>query len=250
MDNIQKRLKQLRTHLGLTQRQISAELGVKPSYYSDLENGHRTITGKFIKKLQNKYFVSADWLYTGIGGFNTLNSEQIMYPKNVPPTVPKFEVHSLDKENTELKYQSEEEKTRKLAKERIEKLRESMINSEPKIITRVLLDIKRNNIKINELSNDLNDLQLFEYIISNLNYYYFNSIDLQLNSVAKFFKNGKFNYEDYKAAYLAELEKLEKIRPALHKIAKAIKEFYKDIEDFDTENIVKSYFGKSIKETQ
>lgn len=247
MDNIQNRLKQLRTYMGLTQRQISAELGVKPSYYSDLENGHRTITGKFIEKLKNKYSVSADWLYTGFGTLETLNSKQIKHPNSVPNNVPHSKVQQLnDIEKAFIWTDEQYENHKKNTDIRIKKMMESDGILELEFHKRLLTDIIQNHSKINALHSDLNDLRIFKYIIENLNYYYFNNVDLQLNSVSKFLKNGKFNYEDYKAAYLAELGKLEQIQPALHKISAAIKQFYKDIEAFDTENIVKGYFGEDI----
>jgi len=44
------------------------------------------------------------------------------------------------------------------------------------------------------------------------------------------------------------MEKLEITSLALHKILEAIKAFYKDLEEFDTEDIVNGYFGNIKKE--
>ena len=244
-ENIQGRLKKIRGLLGFTQRQISEVLGIKASYYSDLENGHRAITGKFISKLQNKFFISADWMYTGKGAITTLNSNQNLYPKNVPTVVP-------TKEGI-----SQEEWSKQRIADFISKFSNSENTGYPKdyfnddifylkanFEKKLLLDIIHNFPKINELHSHLSDLKSFEYVIGNLNHYYFNKIDLQFNSAEKYFKKGVFNYEKYRDDYFAELKKLDKLNPALHKISGAIKQFYKDIKEFDTENIIDGYFGK------
>ena len=122
---------------------------------------------------------------------------------------------------------------------------------------KLLLDVKTNYKEINDLDSPLNTFQNFEHIIDNLNYSYFNKISLQFHSGDKYFKNGVFNYEKYRDDYFSEVRKLEPIKPALVKIAAAIKEFYKDIKDFDTEKVIEGYFfmpppdiSPSIDETQ
>ena len=64
---IKTRLKELRKHLSLNQKQMAEILGVKQSYYSEVENGNRPVTGKLVENLSSQKSVSADWLYTGKG---------------------------------------------------------------------------------------------------------------------------------------------------------------------------------------
>lgn len=249
MDKIEDRLKLLRSHLGMTQRKISDILGVKASYYSDLENGHRTITGKFISKLQNHFPVSADWMYTGKGIMITLNSEQLLYPDIVPDNVPYLDNKGkLTNLIVSQFIDKDIEEQREKASLRLKQLRLNSIPFEFEIKKRLLNDLIHNHKKINNLHSNLNDLRIFESIIANLNYYYFNKIDSQFDSIDKFFENGKFNYEGYKAAFIKEMEKLDKISPALQKISEAIKAFYKDLEEFDTEDIINGYFGNTKQE--
>jgi transcriptional regulator with XRE-family HTH domain len=246
---INQRLKELRTHLGMTQKQLSLALGVKPSYYSDLENGHRTITGKFIEKLNKTFAVSADWMYTGKGTITTLKSNQLMYPSIVPSSVPLNDGTLTDKENTEQQIQ---------ARNRINKLikqanfiegagfpedyfNETNFYLKSQFEKKLFIDILNNYQEIKQLQDYLSDLQTFEYMIGNLNYHYFKSIDIQFHSSEKYFSNGVFNYEKYRDDYFAELRKLDTIRPALLKISTAIKEFYDEMKSFDIENIIEGY---------
>ena len=76
---INERLKVLRKNLDKSQREMSEILDVKASYYSDVENGRRPVTGKFIEKLKSAFNISTDWMYSGNGE---------MYPKNVSLGVP------------------------------------------------------------------------------------------------------------------------------------------------------------------
>lgn len=73
------RLKELRDHLGKTQKEIADTIGVKVSFVSDLENNRRSLTKKFASKLKEHFDFSTDWMLNGYGN---------MYPKNVPREVP------------------------------------------------------------------------------------------------------------------------------------------------------------------
>lgn len=46
---------------------MAEKLNVRQSYYSDVENGRRTLTSKFLSKLEDVTNVSKDWMYTGKG---------------------------------------------------------------------------------------------------------------------------------------------------------------------------------------
>lgn len=72
--SIDDRLKELRLSLNLTQKEMSERLDMRQSYYSDLENGKRNISGKLIEKLSKIFSVSPNWMYTGEGDKLLLNS--------------------------------------------------------------------------------------------------------------------------------------------------------------------------------
>ncbi len=61
------RLREVRKYLHLNQKEMAEMLTVKQSYYSEVENGKRPVTGKLVEILSTKKSVSADWMYTGKG---------------------------------------------------------------------------------------------------------------------------------------------------------------------------------------
>jgi transcriptional regulator with XRE-family HTH domain len=71
---INERLKEVREALKLSQKAISEALGVKQSYYSEVENGKRKVTARIINSLIVKYGISVDWLMTGKGVLNITKS--------------------------------------------------------------------------------------------------------------------------------------------------------------------------------
>jgi transcriptional regulator with XRE-family HTH domain len=73
-ETMNDRLRKLRNRLGISQKEMSESLIVRQSYFSDIENSRRTLTNKFIAKLQKEYNVSKDWLYTGLGNMLTTDT--------------------------------------------------------------------------------------------------------------------------------------------------------------------------------
>lgn len=70
MDNfitISERLTKIRNNARLTQSEFSKKIGVKQSYYSELERGKREITTKVIEALIKNFNVSSDWLLSNTG---------------------------------------------------------------------------------------------------------------------------------------------------------------------------------------
>ncbi len=65
--SIGEKLKEIRLDNVLTQKEFSKELGVKQSYYSDLENGKREISTNVIRLLSERFHISSDWLLSGTG---------------------------------------------------------------------------------------------------------------------------------------------------------------------------------------
>ena len=59
---IGQRLIKVREHLGLKQNQLAADVGLSPSYLSDIEKGKSNPGFNFLMRLYRKYKVSIDWL--------------------------------------------------------------------------------------------------------------------------------------------------------------------------------------------
>jgi len=55
------KIKKIRIEKGMNQKDFSTLLGVKQSYYSELENGKREVTTKILSELKSKLNISIDW---------------------------------------------------------------------------------------------------------------------------------------------------------------------------------------------
>ena len=63
-----KRLKELRTNLKLSQEELGNSIGIKSrAHISSLENGTRTITDRIINDICKTYNVNENWFRTGEG---------------------------------------------------------------------------------------------------------------------------------------------------------------------------------------
>lgn len=62
-----KRLKELRNRLGLTQKEFGEKIGVTNFTISDIEKGKRTLTDRNMNLICEKYNVNKEWLETGSG---------------------------------------------------------------------------------------------------------------------------------------------------------------------------------------
>jgi len=203
---IHERLKQLRSHLGLTQRELATAIGVKPSYYSDLENGHRTITGKFLEKMKDKFQISTDWMYTGEGEMIIQNSEQNLYPKNVPSIVPEIEKYELEASKWEYAHRA----TRELEKESPELY--SIVNSISEIVD------------FEDIIRDFKKEYLHDYY----------------GSFMRMHKKNKEKptYKEYKENWIKTVEELEPISDLLKSLAIHIGEFKAFFSEHDTKDIL------------
>lgn len=63
-----KRIKNLRQHLGVTLEEFGTKLGVTKATVSRWENGERSISEQAIRLICSEFNVNEDWLRTGAGG--------------------------------------------------------------------------------------------------------------------------------------------------------------------------------------
>ena len=70
-----EKLKVIRKKLKLTQAAMADNLGIKQSYYSEIERGEKEVSGNVLKNLFESSDVSPDWFYNDSGNiFITANS--------------------------------------------------------------------------------------------------------------------------------------------------------------------------------
>ncbi len=71
---IKPSLKNIRLSLEISQKDMAEKVGVKPSYYSDVENGRRPLTNKFITKITDKFPELKDLFDSKSEFYSKLNS--------------------------------------------------------------------------------------------------------------------------------------------------------------------------------
>lgn len=65
--NINKRIKELRNQLNLSQEEFGKRISLVKSGVSNFESGARTVTDKNIKLICKEFNVNEEWLVNGIG---------------------------------------------------------------------------------------------------------------------------------------------------------------------------------------
>lgn len=64
---LNRRLKELRTHLGLSQKNFADRLGITDSGLSNLESGKRNLTEQMTISICREFNVNRAWLAEGVG---------------------------------------------------------------------------------------------------------------------------------------------------------------------------------------
>lgn len=66
LQQVNSRIKELRTRLKLTQEEFGEKIGLSKSGISNIENGTRNVSSRHIKLICNVFNVNESWLTTGI----------------------------------------------------------------------------------------------------------------------------------------------------------------------------------------
>lgn len=205
MGDTNERLKTIRKELGISQKDMASSLGFKQSYYSDVENGKRNVTGKVIESLQKKFNVSSDWILTGNGNHFLTISEKIIPSKNVPPAY----------------YTAE-------------------ISKGIDFIRRFHSELEKENKSLHELLVNISIITRFQLFIKQFEKEYLKDFDKKSIPF-----DTLDNYKEYKAQFISKLSEYEHLKPILKKLSKAILQFYADFKPFDKENIIENHFDTS-----
>lgn len=98
------RLKIIRKDVSKSQKEMADILDVQASYYSDVENGKRSLTKKFAQKLTAAFCISMDWLYTGAGNMRngSIDKEMLIAIKHFIESVWMMRKAQLDALKTPL----------------------------------------------------------------------------------------------------------------------------------------------------
>jgi len=229
------KFKELRKGLNLNQTEFADKINVSQGTITDIERGRIRVSKRVQKKITEIFGIESGYFNNEI----QLNNNEINQGNESGVK------QGFDKKGNLIDNIQKDKKSNSFP---IDYFNKENFYLKQKFEKKLLIDIVRNHQYINELQGYLNTISNFEFIIDNLNHYYFNKVDLQFHNSMKYLENWKFNYDKFKADFISEIEKLEVIRPALNKLSKAIEAFYEEIKDFDKENIISGYFGKRPSE--
>lgn len=71
-----KRLKELRSKLGISQAVFAEKIGIKQTSYSDIETGRRELTERNLNLICKEFNVDENWLRNGEGSMFTLELDE------------------------------------------------------------------------------------------------------------------------------------------------------------------------------
>lgn len=71
-----KRLKELRSKLGISQAVFAEKIGIKQTSYSDIETGRRELTERNLNLICKEFNVNENWLRNGEGSMFTLELDE------------------------------------------------------------------------------------------------------------------------------------------------------------------------------
>lgn len=269
------RLKQVREALRLSQKDFSEQLGVKQSYYSEVENSKRPVGHKIISSLLDKFQVSSDWMLTGKGDINITNSEHKLTGlsdgfddgfkqtdmhgnntrddarfkenldndskgKNERQNSQKSDLHSISSTDD-----ISEEQKQKWLDDEPQEVKESramqrIIQSNRQRLIGELVDLKGDYEGFYEA---ITDLRFFNEVIEGIESDYFRDYnDLWFNSDKEYVSGKKFDYNRYKNDVLKQLDNIKGFREPLLKLRKAIFTFCSEIKELDVKEYTE-YFN-------
>ena len=85
-----KRIKELRTALGLTLRKFGEYIGISEGAVSNIEKGNRNVTEQMFKSVCREFNVNEEWLRNGSGDMfiekNTVNIDEFIINNNITKT--------------------------------------------------------------------------------------------------------------------------------------------------------------------
>ncbi len=192
-----EKLKQIRLDKGLNQKEFSTLLGVKQSYYSELENGKREITTRVLSELAVKLKISLDWFLFNKGSMNIADRD-ISHVAN--------SIEGIDEELF---------------------IREGEATGASFDLVKNL--IKSNGLKtVNDENEDINStLTLCKALLDNY------SIENRSLSTSLGYNNKKTKYNDVLAVFKDAAKIAIELNEVISPYKKTIEELYKAIQAFD-----------------
>ncbi|MDP3469644.1 MAG: helix-turn-helix transcriptional regulator [Daejeonella sp.] len=221
MNLIKERLNELIRTLKLSKNEFAREIGTSSAMVSKITTKDVNFGIDIYKKIIGRYpNLNQDWLLTGVGD---------MWNANGSPGIKKSGIITKANEGDIIN------------KSYVDN--DAPIYLERRMMNKVETQLVQGTDKRSKLYKDINTLLNFQYIISNLDHYYFENIDKKFYEIQSNYNGKKFDFEKYRSDIFKEIDKVMPFSPSLEKLSDAIKEFYSEAKPADTENIISGYLN-------
>ena len=222
---------------------MSELLQVKQSYYSEVENGKREVTGKIVKKLNEERLVSSDWFYSGNGAmFITLQEK--LNSKSMDMLRPKIdeikEIEERLKITRSPKNEIEEGIFRHMEQmQNFSKNRDNVLKELNKVKRKAVRQLRNENSSLTEiLDSTVNFCQLVDTLADVSNNYFdiFSYDDLPSDLMMEYSKIP--TDKEIKSDLTIQLQPLVKFESSLNALSKSISEFLHSVKEIDKYDII------------
>lgn len=214
MENIADRINLLIKNLQVSKNGFAEIIGISSSLISQITTKKNNFRADILQRITSAYpNVNPAWLLNGIGEMWLNEPHPIINKSNEKEIVNKSYVDN-----------------------------DAPLYLERHAQKKIALEFMKGSNNRDKIYQNINTLLCFQYIISNLDHHYFESIDKKQHDVSTYYDGKTFDFEKYREDIIAELDKVKEFSAALNNIAISIEKFYQDIKPIDKKNIVSGFF--------
>lgn len=226
MSSLRDRLNHIINTLRLSKNEFAREIGISSAMISKITTKDINFGIDVYQKIISRYpEINQSWLLTGVGNMWLTDkaTESTSLPNSKPIRINnQNEGYLVDKSYVN---------------------NDAPIYLERRMISKVASELMQGTDAKSRIYQNLNSLLIFQYIISNLDYHYFEKIDKRFYDINTFYDGKTFDFDKYRSAILEEIENVEAFAKPLENMSKAISTFYKEVQSADVKKIVDGYLN-------
>lgn len=226
-----EKLKAVRKHLKLSQEKMATIIGVKQSYYSEMERGEKEPSANVLKSLFTEGGISAEWFLHDKGDMFANANSVIVDGKKL--TNGEFEAMTFlyDYLNNNGIHSLNKKKDREIMMSKLANLEDKGIYYHVKSTD----EINATYPELNELRSVIHDFVIDVEILTQI-------VDIYINPVLK----GTIEYTDYESYRDTRIKKIKSLTPYLQmvkNVKKPISTFISAFKKLDVENKIEYFEG-------
>ncbi|WP_295795156.1 helix-turn-helix transcriptional regulator [Mucilaginibacter sp.] len=229
MSNPGLQLKKLRLYFNMTQSDFADAVSIKRNNISMIESGRNKPTFELISTICETFNLTADYFLSEDNPekFDEFFNDISIKRKNIINDKSERLIERREQKTIFNKTYVDNDAPLYLE-----------LHAQKKIGLEFMKGIDENS----KIYQNLNTLLCFQYIISNLDHYYFEGIDKKQHEVSSYYDGKTFDFEKYRNDILLEIDKVRAFAKPLDDISKAIEKFYSDLKPIDIKNIITGFF--------